>query len=64
MSNDDVRPMLVEFLSRLGFETMAREASTETEWDRLQRYARVILHSLPQDKKRDVYSRFALLKLV
>lgn len=59
-----VQQMLNTFLVPMGFEAMAADVLTETDPDKLRKYARVILRQLPEDKKMKVFTRFAMLKLV
>jgi len=64
MNTAQVTQMLQEFLSALGFDAMARDVATETDWTRLQQYARVVLKQSPEAERRAIHSRFALLRLV
>lgn len=58
--------MLAAFLQPLGFETMARECSSETDPARLQHYARIVLKQTPDtfSGKVAMKSRFVVLGLV
>lgn len=64
METKAITEMLREFLSALGFEAMARDVVSETEWSRIQHYARIVLKQAPADKKLALRSRFAMLRLV
>lgn len=62
--SEDVRPALRAMLETLGFTAMARDVATETDWARLQRYARIILKQWPQEQRQAIRARFAVLRLV
>ena len=59
-----IQQMLSELLSAFGFEQMSKDVLTEQDQHTLQKYARVVLRQVPEQDKRAVYSRFALLRLV
>lgn len=64
METKAVAQMLQEFLASLGFDAMARDVAGETDWSRLQRYARIVLKQSPQEQQVAIKSRFAALRLV
>jgi hypothetical protein len=51
-------------LLALGFETMASEVKTETDRERLSRYARVIVKQSPADKKLALANNFRMAGLL
>lgn len=60
----NVQQALSELLSALGFRKMAEDVLDEREESRLRRYAAVVLKNSPQEHRRGLYSRFAMLGLV
>ena len=64
MDSAAIAKMLQEFLSALGFDAMARDVATETDFSRLQQYARVVLKQSMEAERRAIHSRFAVLRLV
>lgn len=64
MNHAEIAKMLHEFLSAFGFVAMARDVLTETEWPRLQQYARIVLKNAPEASKIAMKSRFSTLRLV
>jgi len=58
-----VQDAMSELLLALGFDAMAREVKTETEHDRLCRYARIIVKQSPESKRLELANRFRLLRL-
>lgn len=51
-------------LLALGFNTMASEVKTETDRDRLSRYARIIVKQSPADKKLSLANNFRMAGLL
>jgi len=59
-----IQTALSELLTALGFTQMAADVVSETDHQRLQRYARVIVKATPEAQRRPLVRRFALLRLV
>lgn len=62
---DGTRYAISALLGALGFESMARDVQTETDGERLGRYARVVLKNTADPRmRRELMSRFVALRLV
>lgn len=59
-----VQAALAELLGALGFRAMADQAGAETDPEKLQLYARIILRQAPADRRPAMRSRLESLGLV
>lgn len=60
-----IQSAIAALLSALGFTAMAVEASNESDFNTLRRYARIILKNTSNaDTRRKIEVRFAALRLV
>ena len=60
----DIRPAMAELLSALGFEQMAIDVKTETDKDRLRKYAWIIMRNAPEEKRRALATAFNSLNII
>ncbi len=56
-----IQDAMSALLLALGFDAMAREVKTETEHDRLARYARIIVKQSPAAQRLELANRFRML---
>ncbi len=59
-----VQAVLEELLGALGFGAMAKQAGAETDPEKLQLYARIIVKQAPVERKPAIIARLRLLQLL
>lgn len=59
-----IQNALSEWLLSLGFHQMAVDVEKENDFDRLRKYARIILKNAPPQYKQVIRRDFALLRLL
>jgi hypothetical protein len=55
---------MAALLEALGFTAMAKDVLTETDPDRLRRYARIIIKQSPKDKQHVLATKFYALNVI
>lgn len=63
-STSTIQGAMAALLLALGFDAMAEAVKTETDRERLSRYARVIVKQSPADKKLALANNFRLAGLL
>jgi len=58
MKTNTIQEAMSEVLGSLGFDAMAAGVVSETDGDRLGKYARVIIRNSPQSKKAKLLAMF------
>lgn len=59
-----VQSAMSALLAALGFDAMASDVLTETDRNRLARYARIIVKQSPQSKRAELISNFRTLRVI
>lgn len=59
-----IQDALSALLLALGFEAMAKGVLTETDRDRMMRYARVVLKNAPADARAEITPRLRIAGLL
>jgi Ni2+-binding GTPase involved in maturation of urease and hydrogenase len=62
MTTPTIQDALSELLDALGFAAMAADVITETDQERLRKYARIIVKQSPQSHKLALANRFRMCK--